>query len=447
MTTKNKEQKQILENSDGHNRSFTRKLLGICSFVVIAASVLRLISVIDQPSSLTFKYSVSYALTGFLTLLWVQYGKLKLAQWFLFTIMATSITYFNFEHGKTIGSDFGLLALIVLSAVLFKSRRDRNAIVVLIFGLFVVSQIFQIINGPIEPKIDVNSAYTIRFIIVALILALVIRLYMEQILQQLNKLKLLSKRLNQKSEAISYQNNTLEAVNQELEKFIYVAAHDLKTPLRNINSFVDLEIRQNKLADSDYNPEFLRLAKENSMQLYNLVNDILEYSKLQNNPQSNWNDLNQIIDSISEQYQNKQENSVLIFSGDLPQIFADSSHLMILFQSIIENGVKYNSTAVPTIRIHSKETKEATFIYISDNGIGIDKEYHNKIFNMFTRLHSVSEYKGTGIGLAACKNICERLGAKISVQSSNISGTTISLEFPNDILKFKKQPSVLSIHG
>ena len=118
----------------------------------------------------------------------------------------------------------------------------------------------------------------------------------------------------------------------------------------------------------------------------------------------------------------------MIEKGDLPTILAEAGQMILLFQNLIENGLKYNQNPNKIVQISSNSTSKKTLITVKDNGIGINKEYHEQIFNMLKRLHTSHEYEGTGLGLAICKKIVDRMNAKIWLESEKGKGTTFFIE-------------------
>lgn len=231
-------------------------------------------------------------------------------------------------------------------------------------------------------------------------------------------------------------NQNLQQSNQELERFAYIASHDLKSPLRNIVSFVNLiERRYGENLDETGN-DYLEIVKTNARQMHHLVEDILEYSKTNNKELRRESiDLVKILLQITTQLQSNGAYvpSEVLFD-EIPKLNADSATINQLFQNLIENGLKYNDKAIPSVRIEFLRRDKALYFKISDNGIGIDEAYKNSIFEMFKRLHNQSTYKGTGIGLAICKKIVDLYDGKIWVTSEAGKGSTFHLVFPENML-------------
>lgn len=227
----------------------------------------------------------------------------------------------------------------------------------------------------------------------------------------------------------------LKRSNNELQQFAYVASHDLQEPLRTIASFTQLLARryEGKL-DSDAD-EFIGYIVDASIRMKQQIEDLLEFSRVMTKG-SNFEKINleqtikQIISSLGVLI---KENDAEITYNPLPEIYADSRQIARLFQNIITNSIKFRKPDEPP-KIHisvekDEKTKEYVFS-ISDNGIGIDPKYQDRIFTIFQRLHTIEEYQGTGIGLAVARKIVERHGGHIWVESELEKGATFYFTLP-----------------
>lgn len=222
------------------------------------------------------------------------------------------------------------------------------------------------------------------------------------------------------------QTKELEESNMELERFAYIASHDLKTPLRSIVSFLNLiERRIVKYKDDDLK-EFTYLARQGADQMYSLVQDVLEFSRINNKEQHEESvDLNQVVFSITRDLQKTfVEKNAVLQSDHLPFIKGKHTQMKQIFQNLIENGLTYNKEKEPTIKVFYRRQNDQHLFGVKDNGIGIDPKYNEQIFEMFKRLHTTSEYQGSGIGLAICKKIVMAHKGTIWVESKPGQGTT-----------------------
>jgi len=216
-----------------------------------------------------------------------------------------------------------------------------------------------------------------------------------------------------------------------------MASHDLKTPLRNINSFLGLIKLKMKDQPSEEVNEYLDFATSYSKKMYELIDDILNYSKLSDNKQKyELIDLNDLLNEVKLTIQlTIKDCNAEIVAKNLPEIYCDKTQVSLLFQNLIENGIKYNRSKWPIIEIEGFVTNELINIQFKDNGIGIDEQYHKQIFEMFNRLHNSSEFEGSGIGLATCKRIVFNTGGDIKIKSKENEGTTFTVQWPISLLK------------
>ncbi|MCE3280023.1 MAG: response regulator receiver sensor signal transduction histidine kinase [Bacteroidetes bacterium] len=232
-------------------------------------------------------------------------------------------------------------------------------------------------------------------------------------------LRVLNLKLEQRS-------NDLMRNVQELEKFAYVASHDLQEPLRTITSYIQLLQKKfsNKLDPEAI--EFMEFVVNGSKRMKTLINDLLEYSRI-NSAESKFEkvDCNDILFEVSQNLQNSiKDSDAKIEIENLPVIKANKMHMVQLFQNLIGNSLKFKSERQPVIKVKAKKIEGYYLFSVEDNGIGIKKEYSTKIFEIFQRLHSMQHYPGTGIGLAICMKIVQKLGGEIWMESEYGKGTT-----------------------
>ncbi len=245
-----------------------------------------------------------------------------------------------------------------------------------------------------------------------------------------------SKQFNQKlTREVDRQTRELRLSNEALERFAYVASHDLRTPLRNVISFIGLIQRRLKdYDDSDLN-SFIQYAKDYANHMNHLLNDILDYSKMGERRQVAIPapiSPNQIVEKVFMLVKDKfMEKQGILEVGLLPEVYADETSLIRLFQNLLENAITYNNKQTPMVAVQLyKISAGEAVICVSDNGIGIDPAYHEKVFEMFTRLHNMEQYPGTGLGLAICKRIVNDMGGDIWLDSKEGDGTSVFFSLP-----------------
>lgn len=231
--------------------------------------------------------------------------------------------------------------------------------------------------------------------------------------------------------ALYEQNQKLEKYidsNMELENFAYIASHDLKAPLRTIGNFTQLLNRKISKKLEQEEKEFMGFIFEGVKDMSTLIENLLMYSTVSSsgNPVDEL-DPNHILGNVIRNLNASIEdnNAEVIFESLPDRIVANKTKITQLFQNLIANGMKFQQSGnSPKIKIKGSENSEFWEFEVSDNGIGIAKEYHDKIFTLFKRLHGKSEFEGSGIGLAYCKRVVEKHGGKIWLESEVGKGTT-----------------------
>lgn len=243
-----------------------------------------------------------------------------------------------------------------------------------------------------------------------------------------------TKDLEQKSEELKKQTKILEESNQELERFAYIASHDMKVPLRNVTSFVNLTERKISDEGAEKVGEYLSIAKANGHQMHRLVSDVLEFSKVKNQSF----DLTQefsiadLIKSVFTKCLNESHSKLepkLTVTGD---VYVNLSQKLFekVFEEIIQNALLYNESEQKIVQISIQSFGMDAVVSIKDNGVGIPKEYQSKIFEAFKRLHTCDEYLGTGVGLALAKKLLLLTKGTIEVKSIIGKGSIFELKFP-----------------
>ncbi|MFN8299327.1 MAG: ATP-binding protein [Chitinophagales bacterium] len=218
----------------------------------------------------------------------------------------------------------------------------------------------------------------------------------------------------------------LERRNEELNHFVNATSHDLKSPLRNIASHLQLLERKNKGKLDEDSISLIDHTVKSVKHLNQLINDIYQYSVADRNDNPDEvTDLNQVfIQTIAQISEVIQERHVQITCAKLPVLKMASSHISMIFSNLLGNAIKYNSSETPVIEVGCHNSAGQYIIYVKDNGIGISQQYSRQIFEIFKRLHTSEVYEGTGVGLAICKKIVETYGGRIWVKSDAGKGST-----------------------
>jgi len=219
----------------------------------------------------------------------------------------------------------------------------------------------------------------------------------------------------------------LERSNEELEQFAYISSHQLKEPLRMVASFSQLLARRYQHALDSEGQEFIEFIVDGAIRMQELIDDVLTFSKIGKQT----TDLAQVsIEQVLKlSLENLKllfaENAVILTQDSLPVIKGDETLLTQLFSNLISNAIKFKKLDQPlVIHIGAKPQDREWLFSVRDNGIGIEPQYFQRIFKLFYRLHSISDYPGTGIGLAVCKKVVDYHGGRMWVESEPNMGST-----------------------
>ena len=224
----------------------------------------------------------------------------------------------------------------------------------------------------------------------------------------------------------------LKRSNEELEQFAYVSSHDLQEPLRMITSYLQLLQRKYQGNLDDKADKYINFAVDGAVRMQNLIIDLLEYSRVDTGDDEPGSIdckfiLNKVLFDIKAVI---KENNATISHDPLPEVMADSTQIVQVFQNLIINGIKFHGEEAPKIHISAEKIANEWVFSVQDNGIGIDQQYSERIFEIFKRLNSRDRYPGTGMGLAICKKIVERHGGRIWVESKLGKGSTFYFTLP-----------------
>lgn len=261
---------------------------------------------------------------------------------------------------------------------------------------------------------------------------------------EIKERKLSEEKVKQLNRQLLENVDHLEAVNRNLDRFAFMSSHDLQEPLRKIRTFSDLLYSKYKDALDDDAVKYISRIQKSAERMQTLIIDILEFSKVSfdHNKLEN-TDMNVLVDEVMADLETtiKQKNAKISVSV-LPSLQVKPGLMRPLFSNLIENALKYSKKEIsPEIRIYSEDdnagkingnvsVKKYCKIFVEDNGIGFDQKYADQIFDMFVRLHGNSEYEGTGIGLALCKQIAEKHEGYISALSKENKGSTFIVSLP-----------------
>jgi len=229
------------------------------------------------------------------------------------------------------------------------------------------------------------------------------------------------------------QADQLRRSNAELERFAYVASHDLQEPLRAVLSYTQLlflRFRGQIGADGE---EFLGYIAAGADRMHRLINDLLSFSRVDAAPATLTPvDSGRVVNDVLRDLRpTLEEAGATVDVGELPVLNANETQLTQVFLNLIGNALKFRSDRPPHVEISARREESGWVFAVADNGIGMDAQYHERIFELFRRLHGQDRYPGTGIGLAVCKKIVERYGGRIWVDSEQGLGSVFRFLLPD----------------
>ena len=243
----------------------------------------------------------------------------------------------------------------------------------------------------------------------------------------------LEERVDERTAELNRTVEELRRSNEELQRFAYVASHDLQEPLRSIVSFSQLLERRCRAELGTEGTEYLDFIVEGGLRMQTLITDLLSFSRLTTKGQPLVEtDAKSVLTGVLNDLTGAIEaEGATIEVGPMPRVMADPAQLAQVFANLIGNALKYRRAEVPPrIRVSARREERFWRIAVEDNGIGIEPEYFDRIFVIFQRLHTRDAYPGTGIGLAVVKNIVERHGGSVRVESTPNEGSTFSFTLP-----------------
>ena len=222
--------------------------------------------------------------------------------------------------------------------------------------------------------------------------------------------------------------------NQELERFAYVASHDLRQPLRMVSSYLTLLERRMGGRLDEEERQFLGYAVDGAHRMDRMIVDLLEYSRVGRLDKSRvvlslGDVMGQAVDNLKAAIADSAAE--LTIPANLPQVVGIESELVRLFQNLLANAIKFRlPDRAPKVSVECMDMEREWVISVTDNGIGISPQDHGRLFNVFQRLVTQDEYEGTGIGLAVCRKICESNGGRIWVKSQAGEGASFLVALP-----------------
>jgi signal transduction histidine kinase len=367
-------------------------------------------------------------------LLYLNYShKFQITQLTINILLPLVLLTLGILYGKEGGIEYNFM-IFIMTALFFNQKAILKILFIIYnFSLYLYLQFYWTNYKSIFADKTAEFSQEIGFLSTAIIIVFLLFFY-ENENENYDK-------ENQKLLGSLEKNNAdLMNANKELERFAYIASHDLKTPLRTIVGYTKLiEKDLDKDHNSDRLNRYFEEIKKGAIQMNDLIKSTLEYSYISNNTNNTdielaYIDLNQVVANITNAYIN--DASVVITTDQFPTIRGEENQFFSLFQNLIENGIKYNEQSEKKINLTYYDLTDSHLIKVEDNGIGIDEKYHDQIFTMFKRLHTNQQYEGTGLGLAICEKLVAKMNGKIWFESEVGVGTTFFVALNK--LKIKK---------
>lgn len=233
-------------------------------------------------------------------------------------------------------------------------------------------------------------------------------------------------------EMLQTKSQALARSNAELEQFAYVASHDLQEPLRMIAAYLNLLVEDHGALLQGEAKEYVGYAVEGAVRMKALIRDLLEHSRVgtRGRPPRPTESSDAFDLAVHDLRGRIDRQHAEVTRDRLPSVLADARQLQQLMNNLIGNSLKFCKGRAPRVHVSASRQGEWWQFQVKDNGIGIDADYFERIFQVFQRLHTRSEYEGTGIGLALCRKIVERHGGEISVQSVLGEGSVFTFTLP-----------------
>jgi len=311
---------------------------------------------------------------------------------------------------KSLGIGCGIMVISLLAAGAMSTALSRP-----IVSLTRVAD--SIARGDMEKRIDERGALEIRM------LARSLGSMRDAIQRSIQELR---QHRDHLEDLVQERTAELERSNRELEQFAYVASHDLREPLRKVKSFADLFARKYNDKVDEQGREYINYMVDGALRMQHLIEALLAYSRVgraQEPPEPV--DLAGLVETVLASIESMiKDAGAEVTVSKLPTVRVNARLTELVFQNLILNAMKFRGNEPPRVDINAEKRDNEWVISVQDNGIGIDRQHFERIFQIFQRLHGRGAYEGTGIGLALCKKIVEEYGGRIWVESTPGEGST-----------------------
>jgi len=367
------------------------------------------------------------------------YQKTETAKWLVIILGTLIISFLIILFGKDFHQDYCYLIVSILTIILLPKTSHRVIQLTLLFIFYIVTWWYTHNYPPLAEDSNGQLASVSTFIFTLIISTILLWRFINISKNIENKFTTSLSELYTKNELIEIdkfqiqqQNTSLKQVNKELDRFAYIASNDLQHPLNDILNHLNFINQKLKDDKNEEIREYLDFASSSAERMKNIVKDLLEFSKIEEGKiELVLTDLNLIISTVLLHIKESiDKRNAKIEIETLPTILAIPTQISLLFQNLIENGIKYNTSPSPKVNIRHTQSNDKHIFEIQDNGIGISEKNQARIFEIFHRLKEKSNEEGSGIGLAICKKIVEQHGGIINVKSQPQKGTIFIFELP-----------------
>ncbi len=373
---------------------------------IMAASVCLIFAILFYYMHVFFLANVGLGLTALVISSWIAWkrGFINYARFSLVIFGNLLIFILSGTLGKEGGTNLLYIPLFCALYVLYNINEYRILIICVLISLahLVVLEAY---NYKIfaSPGLSDNFMHITR--IVSAILALGVTVTCIHSIKSAGEYA--EKTLEDAREEIKKNSLVIEMKNKELEQFVYIASHDLQEPIRTISSLADLISEHNEDKMDETSNKSLDYIRESVKRMTDLIKGLLDYSRLGMAPEAGITDLNELVNLVLlDMSSSIRESRAKISVGKLPAMALYQTEIRLLFQNLISNSIKFkNPGNAPEIEISAVQENDQWQFCVRDNGIGIDPRNHEKVFEIFQRIHSRTQYEGSGIGLAHAKKI------------------------------------------
>jgi signal transduction histidine kinase len=335
-----------------------------------------------------------------------------------------------------------LLAITIFVILIFPQKFAfiSVAINLLVCILFAFALHFDLIDHRLLPEYSVGSwiAISSNVILLSTVMAMLLPMLFNGLQKTIENKTRLEEQLKKDQKALLQSLERVKYKNNELEQFAYIASHDLQEPLRSLSGLIAL-LKKHPPGHSG-NEAIMNHISVSSDRMRALVTGLLEYARIGIEKKMAKVDCNKTVAEVIDGLQFLvKESKAVIKVHELPEVVGFPNELKQLFQNLITNAIKFRKPEVnPEIEIGFTVKNDHKEFFVKDNGIGIDPAFKDKIFVIFQRLHTRSQYEGTGIGLAYCRKIVELHNGKIWIESEEGKGTTFYFTIPDNIEEDEK---------